>query len=164
MQLNLESAPMPYRLQRARPEHRALLQRIYACQREQELRGFGWSNEQCRLFLALQWRARNASYAAQYPDALDQIIVRYELPVGHLLTAETPHTLNLVDVALLPEYQNRGLGTRVLRDLQRACVSRGQTISLHVACDNRARELYARLGFVAIEKDEIFTRMEWAGD
>jgi len=138
---------MPYRLQHARPEHRALLQRIYICQRERELRGFGWSSDQCRLFLELQWRARNASYAAQYPDALDQIIVRYELPVGHLL----------------PEYQNRGLGARVLRDLQRACAGKGQTIVLSVACDNPARELYARLGFVAVAGDEMYTRMEWAG-
>ena len=154
---------MPYRLQHARPEHRALLQRIYICQRERELRGFGWSSDQCRLFLELQWRARNASYAAQYPDALDQIIVRYELPVGHLLTAEAPGTLRLVDVALLPEYQNRGLGARVLRDLQRACAGKGQTIVLSVACDNPARELYARLGFVAVAGDEMYTRMEWAG-
>jgi ribosomal protein S18 acetylase RimI-like enzyme len=161
MQTISQCAATSYRLQRAGAEHDALLLRLYVCQREQEVRALGWDAEQCRLFLALQWRARNASYAARYPDAVDQIVMSSDLPVGRILTAETPRALHLVDVALLPECRKHGLGSQLLRDLQRACARKAQTIVLYVACDNPARRLYARLGFVVVGEDQMYMRMEW---
>jgi ribosomal protein S18 acetylase RimI-like enzyme len=162
MQVSLQSTPAGYRLQHPGPEHAALLLRLYVAQREHEMHAFGWEAEQCRLFLEQQWRARNTSYAAYYPDAVDQLIVSAELPVGRLLTAQSAHILRLVDIALLPERQSRGLGTQVVQDLQRACASKGRTIVLHVARDNPARRLYARLGFAVAGQDEIYLRMEWS--
>lgn len=161
MQTTIHSDRSSYRLQRAGSEHGELLLRLYAHQREPELRMFGWPPEQQRLFVQQQWRARNASYAACYPDALDQVVISAGQAVGRLLTDRAAHTLRLVDIALLPERQDRGLGTQLLRDLQRECARKGQSIVLHVARDNPAQRLYTRLGFAMAGQDEIYLRMEW---
>ena len=65
-------------------------------------------------------------------------------PIGVLDVQEgTDHTY-LSRIELLPEYQNRGIGSAVIRDL----LTDGRSVRLHVfTLNSRARELYARLGF-----------------
>jgi predicted GNAT family acetyltransferase len=37
-----------------------------------------------------------------------------------------------------------------------------RTLSIHVEVHNRAAELYARLGFVAVAEHGVYRRMEWS--
>jgi ribosomal protein S18 acetylase RimI-like enzyme len=59
-------------------------------------------------------------------------------------------------ISLLPDFRNRGIGTRLLRNLLGRLAAAGYTkTSLSVDRDNPATRLYARLGFATIsEKDE----------
>ena len=65
-------------------------------------------------------------------------------PIGVLDVHDgTDHTY-LSRIELLPEYQDRGIGSAVIRDL----LDDGRTVRLHVFTVNtRARDLYMRLGF-----------------
>lgn len=65
-------------------------------------------------------------------------------PIGMLdMHEEADHTY-LSRIELLPEHQNRGIGSAVIRDL----LANGRPVRLHVFTVNaRARELYERLGF-----------------
>ena len=64
----------------------------------------------------------------------------------------------LVDIALLPEFRNLGLGATILRSLQ----AEGKKINLHVIKSNPAVNLYQRLGFVFVGEEAFYSQMEWS--
>jgi ribosomal protein S18 acetylase RimI-like enzyme len=56
-------------------------------------------------------------------------------------------------IAVLPSYRGQGIGTRLLTALLALADDAYQTVSLSVSCDNPARHLYERLGFVTVARD-----------
>ena len=153
--------PTPYVLRRAASEDEAFLLRLFVCAQETYSLA-GGEDAQLRQLLALQFRARNASYAARYPQAECQLICTPErTPVGRLLVCPGDETLHLIDIALLPAYRARGIGTCVLRDLQGACAQRGLAITLSALREGRAQALYRRLGFLVTSEDAVYAQLEW---
>jgi ribosomal protein S18 acetylase RimI-like enzyme len=58
--------------------------------------------------------------------------------------------LNVHDLAVLPQWRGRGVGTRLLRTIETVARRRGYCkVNLEVRTDNRARQLYERLGYGA---------------
>ena len=53
-----------------------------------------------------------------------------------------------MDIALLPEYRGRGIGTALLEELLVEADATGRRVTIHVERFNPARRLYERLGFV----------------
>lgn len=62
-------------------------------------------------------------------------------------------------IAIARRYQNKGIGTLVLRDVLAEAGAR--PVRLNVLLVNRARALYDRLGFRVIRRDEQRQIMEW---
>ncbi|HEY3780531.1 MAG TPA: GNAT family N-acetyltransferase [Fimbriimonadaceae bacterium] len=104
--------------------------------------------------LEMQFKAKQAQYASSFPDANQSILVFEEKPVGTTLVNEDTE-LRLVDIAILPEFRNRGIGTAFIQQL---CLS-GKAITLHVAHGNPAENLYRRLGFQEIQRDDVYIEM-----
>ena len=50
-------------------------------------------------------------------------------------------------IEILPEYQNRGVGSAVIRDVLAQAQAEGLPVGLQVLKVNPARRLYERLGF-----------------
>jgi ribosomal protein S18 acetylase RimI-like enzyme len=63
----------------------------------------------------------------------------------------------------LPEFRNRGIGGRLLRDLQEEAASAGKRVGIHVEKQNPARRLYERLGFAMTQPGDVYDLMEWRG-
>ena len=66
-----------------------------------------------------------------------------------------------MDISLLPEYRNRGLGAALIHDLMAECAASREPLRLQVAKGNRAARLYERLGFLKTGEDEIYYHMWW---
>jgi ribosomal protein S18 acetylase RimI-like enzyme len=62
---------------------------------------------------------------------------------------------------LLPEFQNRGIGTAVLRELLAHAEGRGVPVQLGTLHANRAAALYRRLGFREIGRTQTHILFEW---
>jgi len=58
-----------------------------------------------------------------------------------------PDHVFLRNVALLPDFQGRGIGTEVIRAVMAEAADRGVPLRLQVLKTNRAQRLYERLGF-----------------
>ena len=124
---------------------------LYASTRQDELAVSGWPPETIALFLAQQHEAQHRHYRHYFPDALWLILERGGEPVGRLYLRQLETRLHIIDISLVPETRNRGLGTTILSDLLDHAHGRGEAVSIHVEKFNPARRLYARLGFEEVE-------------
>jgi ribosomal protein S18 acetylase RimI-like enzyme len=149
----------------AAPEHDELLYRIYAESRSEELSTWGWGESEQETFLRMQYELRQRSYAMQAASAEHSVIVWNGAPVGHLILEWGERSIRIVNVALLADYRNQGIGSRLISSLQQNAAEAGKSIVLNVDAANRARRLYERLGFRPFGQSIPYTWMEWvAGD
>lgn len=82
-------------------------------------------------------------------------------PVGYVCVIHERECDFVEEIALLPEAQGRGIGTRLLLDVLEAARQRGVPVRLSVFLSNPARALYARLGFTVLQVEEPRMAMEW---
>ena len=122
---------------------------------------FGWPPEQQMMFLEMQYRARTQSYSAMYPDAENRVLLAAGNPAGYMMIGWDASKATLVDIALLPEFRNRGLGTRAVGGLMEDARGRSLPLRLSVARGNPAMRLYERLGFSVISADPVYIEMEY---
>ena len=139
----------------------AFLMRLYASTREEELARVSWSVEQKQAFLASQFQAQRRHYRNYIDGCSFDVIERNGDPAGRLYLDARPSRLHVVDIALLPNWRGRGVGTAILQALQAAGRSSGRAVSIFVEKFNPALRLYRRLGFTDIADHGVYLEMEW---
>jgi ribosomal protein S18 acetylase RimI-like enzyme len=144
-----------------RPGDEGFLYDVYASTRLDELAALGWSDAQREAFLRMQFRAQHQSYLAQFPMADFAIILRHERPIGRLYIERKTDEMRGIDIALLPEYRQAGIGTAILRDFLSEAARDGKPFRIHVEKFNRAQRLYERLGFTTLDDDGVYLFMVW---
>jgi ribosomal protein S18 acetylase RimI-like enzyme len=155
------TAAMHLALRSVRSEDEDFLFRLYASTRQEEISAWGWDAGQQEAFLRMQFRAQRHGYAADYPESDYQVILADDEPVGRLIVNRTKKEVRLVDIAVLPEYRNRGLGAALINDLMAECQASRKPLRLQVAKGNRAARLYERLGFLTTGEDDVYWHMWW---
>ncbi len=88
------------------------------------------------------------------------IIVFQDREIGLMAVQDQGAALFLELIALLPEYQNKGLGTKLIQQLFANGDARAIPVQLSVLKVNPARALYERLGFSLVGEDEQRWYME----
>ncbi len=139
----------------------SFLARLYRATRRHEVAEWGWPEEQQQLFLHMQFKAQRDTYRSAYPKAVDFIICLAGIAVGRLLIAHEAVESRLIDIALLEECRNLGIGTELIRELLRQCGSEHRALHLRVLQGNPAIRLYERLGLVQSSADSMYVQMEW---
>src|ERR671916_2353816 len=99
------------------PEDYEFLLDVYASTRAEELAPVPWTDEQKRAFLRMQFNAQRGEYFQRFPDADYRVILVGGRPAGRLWVGRTPEQIRLLDIALLPEFRNRGVGALLVRQL-----------------------------------------------
>lgn len=132
----------------------------YASTRAEEVASFGWTRAQAASFLRMQFDARQRAYAKAYPSAETSIIVVAAVPAGAMIVSRSNAEIRLVDIALLPEFRSRGVGSRLLVGLIAEASRQGLPLRLSVTRNNRAARLYQRMGFVECGGDAMYREME----
>ncbi len=141
-------------------EHQEFLYRLYASTRQQEFASLSWPAAQLETFLRMQFNAQQRWYETAYPGAEHQIILLDGEPIGRILVDHGQNAALLVDIALLTERRNQGIGARLLGELIEQSEKTNMPIRLQVMKTNPARRLYERLGFVKTGEDEMYFQME----
>ncbi len=94
-------------------------------------------------------------------DAEYRIVESDGTPVGAIGMREHAGHIALVELQLLPEYQNQGIGTELLTlELKRAA-DHGLPVRLQVLRQNRARQFYARQNFTIEGETDTHYLMVW---
>jgi GNAT superfamily N-acetyltransferase len=102
-------------------------------------------------------------FRLHFNPAQRQIIRFAGVDVGIFSVEEQEESLFLALIAILPRYQQLGIGTTLIRGLQREARERGFPVTLRVLKSNhRARALYKRLGFALTGETDTHYQMEWS--
>ena len=155
---------MPIKLRAALPEDESFLFEVYASTRAQEMAFVPWDDEQRKSFLTMQFVAQHSHYRQQFPDASYSLICREGLPLGRFYVLREQDDIRILDLTLLPEYRNGGIGTSLLLDLLDEAAQSGKKVRIYVETYNPSLRLFERLGFKSIAEEGVNFLLEWRAD
>jgi GNAT superfamily N-acetyltransferase len=143
------------------PDDEELLLKIYQSSRGDDLRGLGWDEDRISEFLGMQYEAQQHFHQNEYKRANDEIILLAGEPAGRLIVERREYEIRCIDVALLPERRNSGIGAFLIRKLQDEARRESKPLRLQVIRFSRAVNLFERSGFVRTSETGTHFQMEW---
>ena len=148
-------------LRAVQAEDEDFLLSVYAASRADEMALVDWDEAQKMAFLRSQFEAQYAAYHERFPDAEYSIILYKGNPVGRFWIGRTPEQIRLLDIAILPEFQNKGVGAALLKSLLAESEAAGRPLRHMVFKMNTAAlRFYERFGFSPIEDVGAYIHME----
>lgn len=135
---------------------------VYADSRAAELAQVDWDDSQKDAFIRWQYAMQKQEYETRYPSARYEIILVDGTPAGRLWVGTDEKQIRLLDIAILREFQNRGVGTILLQQLMDEATRANKALRHMVfMLNDNANRLYERLGFKTIEDVGGYMHMEW---
>jgi ribosomal protein S18 acetylase RimI-like enzyme len=147
-----------------RPETEAdipFLRRLFASTRWDELAITDWSDAEKLAFADSQFGFQRQHYRAYFPSTAWGVLESNGVPMGRLYLDRRETTLHILDIALLPDWRGRGLGTAIMEWVCAEADAAGKSVTIEVEKFNPAQTLYRRLGFREITDHGPYWEMEW---
>lgn len=129
---------------------------LYASTRADELAPLPWSAQDKQAFLHQQFGLQHRYYQQTFPQADYLLVLHADERIGRIYVTREDATIDLIDIALLPPWRGRGIGSSLLRELVAESERTRRALVLHVEPHNPARRLYERLGFVLVENRGVY--------
>jgi GNAT superfamily N-acetyltransferase len=153
--------PGDVRLRPAEPQDEPFLLRVYAAARAQELAPVPWDDAQKQAFLEMQFSAQQQHYRTHYPAAEHLVICSGDKPVGRLYLNRGPVEFRILDIAILPENRNAGVGTLVISQILSEALRAGLPVTVYVESFNPSLHFFEQLGFRRKKQDDFNWLMQW---
>jgi ribosomal protein S18 acetylase RimI-like enzyme len=159
---SIHESPAGVSLRPVTPADREFLIAVYGGTRAAELAQVPWTEEQKDAFIRWQFERQDEEYNQRYPDARYDVILVDGVPAGRIWVGSDDKQIRLLDIAIKPEFQNRGVGTHLLRRLMAEATESNKALRHMVfVLNDNAHRFYERLGFVVIEDLGGYKHMEW---
>lgn len=136
------------------------LRQVYKSTREEELKMVDWPELQQEQFITQQFEAQHDYYQQVYNQATFELILCDNEAAGRLYLWESEKQIRIVDISLLPQFRNKGIGSQILNHLVEKSETTSKILSIHVECYNPALSLYKRLGFEQKDHTGVYFYME----
>lgn len=110
--------------------------------------------------LYMQFKAKMHQYEKDFPYKDTYLIYIEDFLCGYILTSLEKGVLSIVDVAILPLYQGRGIGSWIIEN---SIVLAGEGVTmvkLAVLKNNTAKALYIKLGFILKSEDDLYLYLQ----
>ena len=137
------------------------LSQLYATTRWEELQRAPWDDAQRLAFLQEQFNAQHIHYQSHYPKAEYLVIEQDNEAIGRIYLDRDDVSICLIDIALLPQHKNQGIGTQLLKELLTEAQRDNKKVTIHVESFNPAYHWYVKHGFQQIEDRGVYQYMEW---
>jgi GNAT superfamily N-acetyltransferase len=137
------------------------LYRTYASSRADEMALTGWNPEQQHAFLRMQFDLQTSCYSKDFPEAEYSVIEWNAQPAGRWIVNRSADELLLVDIALLPEFRRKGIGSELMNQLMVEAKTTNKSVRLYVERFNPALAWYERLEFKTISEGPVYLEMTW---
>jgi GNAT superfamily N-acetyltransferase len=110
---------------------------------------FGWDE-------GIQQDFHERAWQEQKPD----IIIYDGKPIGTIATLESEDCIEIGQFFILPEYQNKGIGTYLLNGILEKADRSGRNVTLRFLTNNPVKSLYVRHGFRLVRTGDVAHHME----
>ncbi|HEU4711392.1 MAG TPA: GNAT family N-acetyltransferase [Pyrinomonadaceae bacterium] len=159
---SMQDSPVSISLRPVTAADREFLISVYAGTRARELAQVAWDEGQKDAFVRWQFERQDEEYRQRYPDARYDVILVDGVPAGRIWVGADEKQIRLLDIALIEQFQNRGVGTYLLRQLMDEA-TREKKVLRHMVfvLNDNAHRFYERLGFSVIEDLGGYKHMEW---
>jgi GNAT superfamily N-acetyltransferase len=135
--------------------------RVFVSSRESEFSVFPEPHRAA--LIRMQFAAQRQSYARRYADARHSIVLVDGQDAGHLWIGEDEKDIVVLDVALLPEYRNRGIGTALYSRLIEQARAAGKVLRASVSAANPGSlRFHQRMGFTMTGGDGMYIALVFA--
>jgi GNAT superfamily N-acetyltransferase len=135
--------------------------KLYASSRAEEMAGLPWDQDQRDSFMQMQFAAQQQDYKRRFPDGDHRLLLVDGEPAGRVYLARSGKEIRILDIALLPEHRNKGIGTGVIKGLLDEAARTQRPIRVYVEQFNPAMRLFERLGFSKTEDIGSHFLLEW---
>lgn len=135
---------------------------VYAGTRREEFAAANWANDEVETFLKSQFKIQHDYYQKFYANTQFQIILLNKEKIGRLYIDRREDEIRIVDIAILPNYRNLGIGSKILKTILNEASEKKIHVRIHVEKNNPAMNLYKRLGFCDIEDKGVYLLLERA--
>ena len=155
-------SPVSVSLRSVTDADREFLIAVYGSTREKELNQVAWEEGQKEAFVRWQFERQDEEYRHRFPNARYDVVLVDGAPAGRIWVGQDDKQIRLLDIALLTEFQNRGVGTYLIRQLMAEATQSNKVLRHMVfVLNDNAHRFYERLGFVVIEDLGGYKHMEW---
>jgi ribosomal protein S18 acetylase RimI-like enzyme len=107
---------------------------------------------------------QGARFAAKLERAFFRVGMVDDTAVAAVWSEERADHVFLHELLVLPEFQNRGIGSQILAIEMANARAVSKSLRLHTLRLNRAQEFYARHGFTVTVRGDVYVDMERAVD
>lgn len=138
------------------------LYELYSAVRAPEFAQAQMDATQKEHLMRMQFRGQMSSYTQMYPNSCYHIVLVDGKAVGRLWVAPIEAAFQLVDIAVHPSLQSKGIGTVLIQRLQQEATNARLPIHCSVFRFNPGSlRFHRRLGFTVIREDEMYFYLEW---
>ncbi|MGA7316950.1 MAG: GNAT family N-acetyltransferase [Silvibacterium sp.] len=146
----------------ALPQDEIFLYDLYSAVRAPEFDLAPIPAEQKELLIRMQFRAQLSAYTEKYPNSCYHVVLLDSKPVGRLWVAPGDGEWQLVDIAVHPQLQGKGIGTELVQRLQQEAAK----VRLPIRCcvfrfNPGSLRFHRRLGFSVVREDQTHYYLEW---
>jgi len=134
----------------------AFLFSVFRCVHEGGFASLEFAEEEKTKLLRLQFEAQRVHYHRQYPDADFDVVLLGGVPIGNMYATRGPEDYVLIDISLLPDRRNCGVGAQLVAELIKQARTAGKPVRAHVRRGNPAWRLWQRLGFEQTGDDGVY--------
>ncbi len=140
----------------AAAEDEGFLYALFQSVRGPEFSRLALAPELLEQLLRMQYAGQQQTYAAQYPEG-DQVILLEGAPIGRIWLYRGAREHWLVDISLLPEHRNRGIGGALVAHAAGEARAARVPLRSSVAVTNLGSlRFHQRLGFTVTGQDEVY--------
>jgi GNAT superfamily N-acetyltransferase len=135
---------------------------LYSAVRSPEFAQAPITASQREFLIRMQFQAQTSAYSQMFPNSCYHIVLLDGKPFGRLWVAQGESEFHLVDIAVHPSLQGKGIGTVLVQRLQQeAAKARLPIRSTVLRFNPGSLRFHQRLGFATVRADEMHYYMEW---
>jgi ribosomal protein S18 acetylase RimI-like enzyme len=146
----------------ALPQDEIFLYELYSAVRAPEFALAPITAAQKEDLMRMQFRGQMSAYTQMFPNSCCHVVLLDGKPVGRLWVAPREGEFHLVDIAVHPSLQSKGIGTVLIQRLQQEATKARLPIRCCVFKFNPGSlRFHRRLGFAIVREDQMYYFMEW---
>ena len=146
----------------ALPQDEIFLYELYSAIRGPEFALAPITAQQREHLIRIQFRGQMSAYAQMFPNSCYHVVLLDGKPVGRLWVAPGDSELHLVDIAVHPSLQSKGIGTVLIQRLQQEAIRARLPIRCSVFRFNPGSlRFHQRQGFHIVREDQMYFYLEW---